>query len=349
MCEFGGETNRECFTAETMQRKAEFGCGQIAPEPPRTESDIAALFADNGCLLKDAACDGCCNPSMTEGEPQADGSCCYEFCPGACCGRPLIVAGDARVASEAAGDAWTAELGSAPVAPSMRAAVALAWQRDALMEHASIASFARFTLDLMTHGAPPELVAGAQRASLDEVEHARLCFGLARRFGGAPVTPGRLATTGAAAHQTLLDAACAALVEGGIGETLAAAEAKAAAALAGDEQAKAALGRIAEDETRHAALAFSFVAWAAQRLGASELQQLQKAGQDALAEQVYAQTPLLHVRAEDCQALHQAGRLAPAERQSLRHNTIEDALRPCLAALRATVDGDGTPHVTVGA
>ena len=38
---------------------------------------------------------------------------------------------------------------------------------------ASIAAFARFTMMLLAVGAPPELVVAAQRASIDEVAHAR--------------------------------------------------------------------------------------------------------------------------------------------------------------------------------
>src|SRR4051812_7172938 len=57
---------------------------------------------------------------------------------------------------------------------------------------ARIASFARLTLELLEHAAPPELVFESQRASLDEIEHARLCFGLAERYSGSARGPGRV-------------------------------------------------------------------------------------------------------------------------------------------------------------
>jgi hypothetical protein len=47
------------------------------------------------------------------------------------------------------------------------------------MEHASVAAFARFTLDLLALGAPADLVQSAQQALGDEIAHAELCFGLA--------------------------------------------------------------------------------------------------------------------------------------------------------------------------
>lgn len=72
-------------------------------------------------------------------------------------GRPFRVAGHARVAD----------------------AVVKAWTTAARAEHASVASFARFTLQLLHLGAPADLVADAQQAGLDEVRHARLCFGVA--------------------------------------------------------------------------------------------------------------------------------------------------------------------------
>ncbi|HEX5102055.1 MAG TPA: hypothetical protein VFV94_21245, partial [Polyangiaceae bacterium] len=56
-----------------------------------------------------------------------------------------------------------------------------------------------------------------------------------------------------------------AVLEGCIGETQAAVEAAWAAEAATDSVARDVLERIVEDETRHAALAFDFVAWAAER------------------------------------------------------------------------------------
>ena len=52
--------------------------------------------------------------------------------------------------------------------------LAAEWSRDALAEHASIASFARFSLQLMAVGAPSALLADAQRAASDEARASAL-------------------------------------------------------------------------------------------------------------------------------------------------------------------------------
>ena len=51
--------------------------------------------------------------------------------------------------------------------------VGLQWLRQAEEEHASVASFARHTLQLMSFGAPSELLKESQRASVDEIKHAK--------------------------------------------------------------------------------------------------------------------------------------------------------------------------------
>lgn len=53
------------------------------------------------------------------------------------------------------------------------------WVQHGQDEHASIASFSRFSLDLLRFAAPPGLIAAAHRAAADEVRHAVLAFGLA--------------------------------------------------------------------------------------------------------------------------------------------------------------------------
>src|SRR6185436_8861484 len=103
----------------------------------------------------------------------------------------------------------------------------------------------------------------AHRAALDEVVHARLCFSLASAYAGADLGPARFPFGGAAEVRDDLAAIAAAVVrEGCIGETLAAAQAGAQLELATDPAVRSVLARIAEDETRHAELAWRVVAWA---------------------------------------------------------------------------------------
>lgn len=143
----------------------------------------------------------------------------------------------------------------------LRRALADAWANDARFEHASIASFAKLSLELLALGAMAELVAASHRAALDEVEHARLCFALASRYAAEPIGPGALDLGSSVALATTLERiAAAAVVEGCVGETLGAIEA-AEAARARDPIVARALRVIAEDEAKHAELSRRVVAW----------------------------------------------------------------------------------------
>jgi hypothetical protein len=51
---------------------------------------------------------------------------------------------------------------------------AMKWQQQALGEHASIASFNAFSLQLMVNAAPPSLLRAASKAADDEVRHAQM-------------------------------------------------------------------------------------------------------------------------------------------------------------------------------
>jgi hypothetical protein len=131
-----------------------------------------------------------------------------------------------------------------------------------LGEHASVAAFARFVLHLMSLAAPPELIHAAIRAMDDEVEHARLCFGLARRFTGEAKGPGRMDLSRLLVHQDTPESILrAAIVEGCIEETISARCAAVALDRTVDDAIRTALTRIVDDERRHADLAWQFAAW----------------------------------------------------------------------------------------
>ncbi|WP_096331788.1 ferritin-like domain-containing protein [Nannocystis exedens] len=200
------------------------------------------------------------------------GQCCVNVTwEETCCGRPFLVEETARTAHPIARADW-----SSPAAPALaglsareRAALAAEWVEDGLAEHASVAAFARFALQLLALGAPAALVEAAQQAMADEIAHARLCFGLAAAYGGEPRGPSPLPLTGAlAGADDLVAVTVATLREGCIGETIAALQAEAALGRAKDPAVRAALAQIAADELRHAELAWRFVAWALERGGA---------------------------------------------------------------------------------
>ncbi|APR74696.1 Hypothetical protein A7982_00042 [Minicystis rosea] len=215
-----------------------------------------------------------CHAHLTsvDGEGVREGDQCtypitYEICDcHAGFGRPYREAEAVITAPSSPGAAWV-DGGGGPDVASLsadeRRTLAARFRRQALLEHASIASFSRAAIALMAAGAPPDLVAGAHRAALDEVEHARLCFALASAFAGAPEGPGRFPVmAGVAAPGDLVQLAADTARDGCVEETLSTIEAAEALDDALDPAVRAVLERIVRDEAGHAELAWRTVAWA---------------------------------------------------------------------------------------
>jgi hypothetical protein len=309
--------------------KAQSGCGnEVNPNSTVASADVSVRFLPNGCLPKALVCDGCCNPAEEDGEPQSDGSCCYYHCTGSCCGRPFLVAGQARVAASVVRADWVdaaAESGNVCRASSRALGVRIAneWLTDAAMEHASVAAFARFTLELLAFGAPSELVEDSQRAGLDEVRHARACYTLAARFEGVARGPGALDLTGAEPAPSLRECTRRTFSEGCIGETEAALCAQRALDVTSDPRIRELLAQIVEDETRHAELAWRFVAWALQR-DPSIASAVYEAQHEAL--QRVSGEPVEHESRDVVSALHAAGRLTQTERALAAQRAVLDVV-----------------------
>lgn len=237
--------------------------------------------ADCGEGLYCASIEGTCGGVFFECQAGADECgvnadcetiCSYEGsvrrCDVASCevaGRPLVVEGRTRLAEVTATGAWAAPIETAAVSPALATVLAAHWLEVARMEHASVGSFAAFALGLLAHGAPPDLLRGAQQAMADEIGHAELAYGLASRFGGAPVGPGALDLSGGVAPTSLQSLLVDTFLEGCIAEGVAAAEASLLASRAVDPAVREVLERIAVEEARHAELAWRTVAWGLDR------------------------------------------------------------------------------------
>lgn len=203
------------------------------------------------------------------------GSCSYDSvlghraCNNAVCGRPFLVDTQVRVAPIVESGAWLAQRDWTPATSHLtraeRAALAEHWMKMGQMEHASIAAFARFSLQLLSLGAPPALVEACTRALADETAHTRLCFQLASAYAGHAVGPGRLDVDRSLNATSLEEIVDLVLAEGCFGETSAALDALESADAASDPVIRAAYEQIARDEQRHAELAFQFVRWALER------------------------------------------------------------------------------------
>jgi len=169
----------------------------------------------------------------------------------AVCGRPFVSDSEAVVSNASA------------ATDDERAA---RWVSQGLGEHASVASFAAFSLQLMVNGAPFSLLTGAAKANADEVRHAEQSFALASRFAGHPITaePFPRRAISAMVPQSLEELAEAAFREGCIAETLSvfAAARQVDENDVVDDEERAVLTGIVRDEARHSALAWRTVAWA---------------------------------------------------------------------------------------
>lgn len=166
---------------------------------------------------------------------------------------PITSAGEQRLAGVTPRTDWLCleleSVGRAEVAAGLSMRIASEWIEDARTEHASIAAFARFTLELLAFAAPSELVAEATRATQDELAHARACFSIARRYDPCALGPAGLDMTGVTPSTSLHDAVRTAFLEGCVGETQAALIARHAADVTHDPVMREALARIADDET----------------------------------------------------------------------------------------------------
>jgi hypothetical protein len=241
-------------------------------------------------------------------------ACCYTWvtpCPG---GRAFRDAtGTPSVARTIERTDWVAALGELAVTDlslETRAALADHWTREAAFEHASIASFAQLTLDLLSVGAPPELLEATQRATLDEIEHARITFALAAAYGGHPVGPAALAAL-PGASRTLASIARSTFIDACVGESVASASLADSSRKAADPVLRDLLAKMAADEERHAELAWRIVAWALRTGGDEVAHALTDAQNDAIDELVS---------------------IAPGTNE-LRATVLREVVLPCTVAL----------------
>jgi hypothetical protein len=277
---------------------------------------------------------------------------------GAACGRPFLVHGSPRRAGVMGRSDWA----SARCAPDVqtldseaRSALAAHWTELGSMEHASVAAFARFVLELMAAGAPCELVLSAQRAMGDEIEHAGLCFGLASAYAGEALGPGALSAQGALDDPSLQGCVVRAIHEACVGETLAAVEALEALTSASDPAVIEVLRQVVRDESAHAELGWRFLQWALSKadpdLRALARSELQRAIDVALAA---SQPAAARPAAAACPELEQHGICDAARVHDARRQAVAQIVAPLGRALfvepseiarseaarRAPADGD---------
>jgi hypothetical protein len=210
------------------------------------------------CLPGRSSCQ--CEPSGPGGAFECSGSNGCDIG-----GRPFLVAGAPRVAPPTRNGerVWSSALlpDVEALSADRRRLLAERWTHLGQLEHASIAAFARFAMQLLSLGAPAELLADTSAAMQDELIHARLAFGLASAYAGEPIGPGPLAVDGALDDVELEEIVGTLFEEGCVGETFAAVVAQQERARACDPVVRGVLSQIASDEQRHGLLAWRALSW----------------------------------------------------------------------------------------
>lgn len=301
-------------------------CGlSIYPDGCGFEVQLACREDTDACRT-DASCKAAMTGDVCAVTGDADWAC---LGPNCAIGRPLLVEGEARTAQPVERDGWT----SAELSPSLeglaretRERLVDHWLEIAALEHASIASFARFTLELLSLGAPADLVADAQRGALDEVEHARFAYSTASAYAGRTFGPGALNLTSVAPRSDVRAVLQSLIAEGCVGETLGVAEVIEIAGRASDPALQRLHARVAADEQRHAELSWRALAWLLKGADAEMVRFAARCFEEVIA--AASRDPV--VRAVE---LPEHGVLSAGDIRAIRRRAIADIIRPCAAAL----------------
>jgi len=182
-------------------------------------------------------------------------------------GRQLRRHGRVLLPKVVAGGGWTGSINRLVDGTNAPAGLADRWRENGRTEHASVASFARLTLDLMALGAPPELVRAANEDALDEIRHTQACFALASAIDGKAESPGafpeaqRAHTLSRWRRLALVELAVLSLIDGALHEGVSARIVAKLGRRCEQPVIRRVLLEIAADEGRHAAHGWDVVDW----------------------------------------------------------------------------------------
>jgi hypothetical protein len=207
-------------------------------------------------------------------------------------------------------------------------ALASAWTDAALEAHAAVAAYSRFALQLMSLGAPPQLLSGTAQAMQDEVAHAQACFSLARRYAGTEVGPGPLHAIEGVPDVDSTSIVLEVVQRGCIGEAVSALRAREALEHCQDPATREVLVRHQAAKAQQAQLAWRFVAWALRGAGRELPDHVRVAFLTALAPQK-TPAPL----AQRDRVLLRYGVLSEGQRNALQQRILRDVVLPCMEAL----------------
>jgi hypothetical protein len=348
-CTYGCSTDEDCGQGNICL--CGDPVGHCVPATCATDASCAggaqctAYDTSPGCGGTAFACqtpmDSCGSAADCEG---GAGFCMLEGAARACApvgcaiGRPFLVEGEARVARLENSSGWLqGEEGSnvaltPPVkelSAELRERLAVRWMKMGLLEHASVAAFTRFSLQLLSLGAPSSLLRASQEAGLDEIRHAELAFSMARAYSGKARSAGALELEAALNESSPEAILTTTILEGCIGETVAALEAQEAALHAEDARVREVLEGISQDETRHAELAWRTVQWLLARRP-----ELCEAARRVFERELATAAPQTRAaEASEGDELLPHGFLSEGHRAELRRMALHTVVGPCASAM----------------
>lgn len=220
----------------TCSESVNYPCG--IPELPAGETSVS---------LSAARCTALCAPAFPMGRDSMFGCNAYRPTPG----RDPVVVNCAICAIGRRTQGFDAREGVGGDAVGRFFAAA------AQLEAASVMAFRTLADELRAHGAPEDLVARAERSAEEERRHARITRHLALSRGAVPPR----VQLSPRPPRGLAEIATENAVEGCVRETFGALLATWQSSHAGDAEIARAMERIADDETRHAELAWAIAAW----------------------------------------------------------------------------------------
>ena len=310
--------------------------GQVVCQPLETAADVEVCpspceIVGRCTALSSAIAD------VYSGPQRIGGECCYdvELIPYPCyVGRTFFFDEGVVTAELRPGSSWRSE--HLPDVSGLdartRRALGEAWARDGLFEHASVASFARFAMQMLAVGAPAPLLRDINAASIDEVHHAEMCLALAAAYFGESLEPTPLPFSGPMTISTsLVEIVAETVMEGCIGETVATLQALDALEKASDAAVRAVLEKTVADESRHAELAWRFVAWALS-VGGPDVQRSAARAFAAFRPPAPRSEDLTGV---DLEAYEAHGRQTAVRARALAEQALGDVVLPCATALLA--------------
>jgi hypothetical protein len=188
-------------------------------------------------------------------------------------GRQLREQGELKLPPVQRGGDWAGDGERIVLPEEVRSGVASAWRENGRTEHASVAAFARTSLELVALGAPPELLVDAANDAVDEIRHTEACFALARALDGEALSPGPFPEASSAGAlrgdraSRLAELAVVSLVDGALHEGVSARVIARLVERCEVPAIREVLQQLASDEERHAAHAWDVLAFCLQQGG----------------------------------------------------------------------------------